>query len=252
MKWKIKKSLLRCMACEREFAEQEEYYSILEWNEEGIVRSDFCDGCFSHRPDEERRVFWRTRNREVRERKKAVNFEVLRDLFLKMNESGEEIFQEITYLLGLILIRKRLLILKDFISEEGKDFMTVRRKRGEPLIRVEVPFLNESDIASLRDRLSDLLDADLDGSLDVKELKERVSALGKREEEEDRVEPDAVDRVESDRTFGSEDAIDPESKPRIEEPADSFGEEGKTPAAPFQKAESPESKREDLAEEAPA
>lgn len=175
MEWKITKGQSRCFGCNKEFGEGEIFYSILILVKQEVNRSDFCEACFDKQDDPQKEVFWRTKNTRVVPIKKAVNFEVLRDLFFKMLEVDEKAFKDLTYLVALVLIRKRYLRLKDFITMNGRDYMAVRQKRDAPLLHVEVPLLSAEDIIELRDRLSDLLDADFDSSTEIGELRERIA-----------------------------------------------------------------------------
>jgi hypothetical protein len=108
--------------------------------------------------------------------RKTVNFEVLRGIFFKMLPVEDRIFKEMAYLLALILIRKKVIKLKEFLTREGVDCMAVRQKTGDPLFYVEVPLLKDEDIVLLRQKLSDLLEADLDDSVDVQELREKIAS----------------------------------------------------------------------------
>jgi len=172
--WKISKGRGECSGCEKIFEDKEALFSALEIEEDGVNRHDYCEDCFNKKEEKDREVFWRTRNSYVRPEKKSVNFEVLRDLFFKMLKVDEKEFKDLTYLIGLILVRKRFLQLKDFICIDGTDFMTVRVKKDDPLLNVEVPLLSEDDITILRARLSDLFDSDLDSSTEIPELRERI------------------------------------------------------------------------------
>ena len=75
------------------------------------------------------------------------------------------------YLVGLVLVRKKYLRLVDFLTSDGKDFMRVQRRRGEPSFDVEVPLLDADEIARLKDRLSELLRTDLPDEFDLSALK---------------------------------------------------------------------------------
>jgi hypothetical protein len=89
-----------------------------------------------------------------------------------------------------ILVRKRFLRLKSFVSEEGGDFMLVQQKKDAPVKKMEVPLLAEEDIVTLRDRLSDLLDADLASMLDMDELRDKLAAPPAAAIPADAIQPD--------------------------------------------------------------
>ncbi len=175
MEWKIGKGGNGCSKCNRTFENGESYFSTIIQGEIDLSRIDFCTDCFDPESVSKDVVFWKTRMLRDKTVKKSVNFEILREVFFKMREVEERVFKEMAYLLALILIRKRFLKLKDFITRDGVDCMAIRRKTGAPLIYVEVPLLNDEDIDGLREQLSQLLDTDLDGTLDINELRDRIT-----------------------------------------------------------------------------
>jgi hypothetical protein len=175
MDWKISKGGEACSKCEKPLAHGDTYYSTITLDAQLISRIDFCEECFGLEQDHPSEVFWRTKKLITGPVKKSVNFEVLRELFMSILEVKEKAFKEVAYLLALVLIRKRYLKLKDFISQDGTDYMTVRQKKDLPLIKVEVPLLKEEDIALLRGKLSDLLDADFDNSMEINELRNIIA-----------------------------------------------------------------------------
>lgn len=175
MDWKISKGGETCTKCDKPLEHGDTYYSTISVEAQLISRFDFCEECFGSEADHQSEVFWRTRKILTDPVKKSVNFEVLRELFMSILEVKEKAFKEVSYLLALVLIRKRYLKLKDFISEDGTDYMTVRQKKDMPIIKVEVPLLGEEEIAALRGKLSDLLDADFDSSMDVKDLRNIIA-----------------------------------------------------------------------------
>lgn len=176
MEWKIKQGGEECAQCKKFFIQGEEYFSTVLVEEGLLQRTDYCEACFEALDPENRASFWKTRKTQVKEVKKTVNFELLRELYFKMLTMKEKEIKELAYLIGLILVRKRFLKLKNFVSEEDGDFMLVQQKKDAPVVRMEVPLLAEEDIAVLRDRLSDLLDTDLGSMLDPHELREKFAA----------------------------------------------------------------------------
>jgi len=172
MDWNIRKGGEACTRCGAALENGAFYYSTLISLEEQLSRFDYCHACFGALPREESAVFWKARRAESGPAKKAVNFESLRELFVRMVASEERQFREMAYLLGLVLVRKRLLKLKDFVSREGRDYREVQQKADAPRLLVEVPLLDDAAIAVLRDRLSQLLDADLDNSIDIHDSKQ--------------------------------------------------------------------------------
>ena len=69
---------------------------------------------------------------------------------------------------------KKYLRLKEFITRESVDYMAVQQKKDTPLLYVEVPLLKEEDISVIRDKLSELLESDIDPVLKISELKDPI------------------------------------------------------------------------------
>jgi hypothetical protein len=179
--WKISSGQDRCSSCEREFEVDQPYFSSIAVEPGGVMRRDFCTACFAPSENADA-IFWRTRmpDRNV-EQKKMVDFAVLRELFFKMVAQGDAGFAPMAYLVGLVLVRKKYLRLMDFLTRDGKDFMRVQRRRGEPHFDVEMPLLDAEGIDQLKTRLSDLLSADLGDDFDLSRLEDSEAEAGPEE-----------------------------------------------------------------------
>lgn len=164
MEYKIRKSSYRCSRCDREFEKDEVYVSLVEIGEDELVRRDHCESCFELPEGEaaESIAFWRARRSEVPDQKKSIDFATLRELFFKMVESSNEDYRKVRYLLGLVLIRKRFIKLKEFVTEEGNDFLIVTTKQRKEPLKLEAPELHPSEFGELKERLNWLLDVDFD------------------------------------------------------------------------------------------
>ena len=181
MNWKITSPKGACTSCGRIFEENEACYSLLDMGEEGARRRDLCASCFEAGGCQEG-IFWRTRMTcKGPERRKIVDFGTLRELFFRMVSRGSPEFVPMVYLLALVLVRKKYLRLVDFISRDGKDLMRVRRRRGEPSFDVEVPLLDDDGIARLKEKLADLLSADLDDHFAPYSLKGEEELFAEKE-----------------------------------------------------------------------
>ncbi len=170
MEWKINPGKEQCGTCAYSFTAGDPYYSLLKLDEAEVLRDDLCIECFKPE-DHDDAIFWRTKMVEKDlESRKIVDFGVLRELFFKMVSHGGGAFVSMAYLIGLVLIRKRYLRLVDFVTVEDRDVMRVQRRRGEPTFDVEVPLLDTEKIASLKEKLSTLLKAELTDDFDLTRL----------------------------------------------------------------------------------
>ncbi len=175
MDWNIGRPGEECHRCRKPFDDKETYFSSVEIKNTSIHRSDYCQACFESDEEAESKVFWRTKMPESAPAKRTVNFEVLRELLYKMLDVDEQEIIELAYFIALILIRKRYLRLKDFVTEKGQDFMAVQEKKGTPVIMVKAPLVEDEDIIILRDKLGGFLDADLDSGMEISELRDVIT-----------------------------------------------------------------------------
>lgn len=151
-----------CAACQRTFEVGEPIYSCVVLEEDAPARVDRCSGCWEARDlSEEAYASWRTRHRAGDERPRPIDFRALSELFLRMAERKKPEYRKLTYLLALLLLRKRVLRLVTFVTERSSDWLVVERRPTGERLRVEAPELGQSEIAELRARLRRLLDLDL-------------------------------------------------------------------------------------------
>lgn len=168
MEYRIRKTGELCVACQKSFGPGDELYSMVLLESEQPERRDLCPACFDareQRPEQEF-AYWRTRRTGEAKQRRAVDFNTLREFFFRMSGQEGSEYRKLTYLLGLILIRKRFIRLDGMVSEDGRDFMVVTSKvRPEPL-RIEAPELATSEFGELTDRLKILLDMDFEPELE--------------------------------------------------------------------------------------
>lgn len=61
MEWEIKKSSNGCLFCNKEFSEDEEYYSALFDENNTFLRKDFCTPCWNKGKEGGPFSFWKTK-----------------------------------------------------------------------------------------------------------------------------------------------------------------------------------------------
>ncbi|MBI4881507.1 MAG: hypothetical protein HY812_17865 [Planctomycetes bacterium] len=162
MEYAITRSSGQCQRCAHPFAGGERFYSVIRLEDAAPARTDYCVPCFekSERDPERDFAFWKTRKAEGQRARPAVDFKALRDLFFRMAERCTSEYQKLTYLLGLVLIRKRVVRLEKFVSEGGADYLVATtRERPEPL-KIVAPELGREEIEELRGKLRALLEID--------------------------------------------------------------------------------------------
>ena len=111
--------------------------------------------------------FWKTRMPEKGEKKKVfVDDQVLLDIFERLADDDREDRQAFRFVLGLILLRKRLFRHESQRTEEGGDRVVwLLKPKGSPpdapLVELVNPGIGDEDILSLSEQLGDVLQGDL-------------------------------------------------------------------------------------------
>lgn len=106
--------------------------------------------------------FWQTTMPAHEQKKKLfVDDEVLCGLFERLAETTEQAKLNFRFVLGLILMRKKMLIYETSRSEEGKDIWTMRFKGREDKLDLLNPRLDEAQVAEVSQQLGQILNEEL-------------------------------------------------------------------------------------------
>ena len=141
----------------------EEFVAVLVDAGEELRRCDYCPRCWDARdPDGEEAVFsvWRCRNPEPEEpRRQLVGNESLMDLFEKLAGSDEPAKLDLRFVLGLMLMRKRLLVYdRTGAGDDGREVWTMHWKNRDDPISVVNPQLDDEKIAQVAEQLGALFE----------------------------------------------------------------------------------------------
>lgn len=159
MEWNVGKPKRICV-CGRELAENETYFAALYEQGEEFVRKDYCLPCWERAKAEGGMFsFWKTVvPPKEHKRRLFADDEVLLDFFYRLENAQEEQRRHFFYLLGLILMRKRILKFEDIERSNDQEFLLLRLPREDRVFRVPNPKLTDEQIEALKDQLSEVLD----------------------------------------------------------------------------------------------
>jgi hypothetical protein len=166
MDWKIERIRDRCATCSKPFAHDQRVVSAIALDEqERAIRRDLCGECA---PSLQRMVvWWETRFQQQAPKKKRVDFDRLLRVFEAWQKAPPKDSDALLYLITLLLVRKRFLKLVDLVSEEGREFLRLRRPGPtEQWYLAPAPLLQPADLPPLRARLEELID----GTFEEEEL----------------------------------------------------------------------------------
>ena len=170
--WKLPAGADLCACCERPLAEGELVTVCLRFAEGGPYREDRCEACGGVVEGGDV-VFWRSRRPEQGGRRPVVDYELLHEIFDVLRARTDVSSRRLAYLVGLVLVRKKVLRLRTFEVRAGREVMVVSRGKDGPPFEVPAPPLTAEDMVEVRDQLARLLRADLS---ELDELEERPAA----------------------------------------------------------------------------
>ena len=158
MEWKINKGSKGCILCNKEFCEEEEYYSALFDENDIFIRKDYCTSCWCKDKADELFSFWKTRlPKKDKPVQKFVNNEVFLDMFTRLEGKNEPNQRNLRYVLALFLIRKKIFKLKSFKKENGEEIITLYFPKENTEFNVFNPDLKDEEIEVITSEMSQLL-----------------------------------------------------------------------------------------------
>ena len=182
--WKIQKRGRACALCARQFKSEEEHYSGIVENEGRFERRDICLPCWAKKPaastapsvpapavpaapttdpapaPEAKEIFsfWKTRMPKIEQRKLediAAMVEFFKKLIEKPSEDPSR--QKVTYLMSLLLARKRRVKLAG--SKDGK--LRVEKTWDGETIEIVDPPITDAELADLRQQMESIFEMEL-------------------------------------------------------------------------------------------
>jgi hypothetical protein len=148
-----------CCKCEKPFEEQAIYHATLNETQDGFERRDYCAGCWSDQLRDESFSFWQAKVPKKEEKKHLfVDDSVLVDFFKRLTETDDEEKKSFCFVLGLILMRKRLLKYVSTEQKESGQEIWVMKLTGEAKeYRICNPQLDDAEIGKIQSELSNVL-----------------------------------------------------------------------------------------------
>ena len=152
----------QCALCQVQVEPGGPLMAGLRENATGFERVDCCLACWPEFDKSGLAAFWRTTLRQAEQKKKLfVDDEVLCQLFERLAEAQEPAKVNFRFVLGLILMRKRLLIYEDSGSRDNVETWSVRFKGREDRLELVNPRLDEAQIQDVTAQLGEILNEEL-------------------------------------------------------------------------------------------
>lgn len=151
-----------CLACQKPIAADEKFMANLRETPEGFERQDICRDCWPAFDRAGSLGFWQTVMPRAQEKKKVfVDDEVLCTLFERLADAAEPAKIHFRFVLGLILMRKRMLVYETSRTEGDREIWSVRFRGRQDLLEMLNPKLNEEQVMEVSRQLGQVLNEDL-------------------------------------------------------------------------------------------
>lgn len=163
--YNIRKTDGSCSTCEQKLEPGTEIMALVREGNEDLIREDYCCLCWKKAPKTENKeilCIWRTRiPKPVEKKKLLVDDNLLKNLFQRLAETDDESRIKFRYVLGLILMRKRILIYdRSETDGQGREVWLMRMRGQDGQQKVIDPKLDEDQISEVSKNLSEIMEGD--------------------------------------------------------------------------------------------
>jgi hypothetical protein len=152
----------KCARCAKDIGADEKFMAALLETAAGFQRLDVCAACW---PEHERKdvlAFWQAVMPRPEQKKKLfVDDTVLCELFERLAEVAEPAKVNFRFVLGLILMRKRLVVYESTRTDAGREIWTVRMRGKQENLDLLNPRLDEQQVRDVSQQLSEILQQEL-------------------------------------------------------------------------------------------
>ncbi|MBF0245742.1 MAG: hypothetical protein HQL31_10830 [Planctomycetes bacterium] len=148
---KVARTTRMCHQCRREFSRGEAYLSTLRIEEENWLRRDFCLPCHPEEKEGEL-ASWKS---EIASGKKGLKLseDAIWQVISKACKDEELRQKPATYILCLLMMRKRKLRIIRQEKRKGRSLQVFSNKSRGIELRQEIPFLSPSAFGRLREEM---------------------------------------------------------------------------------------------------
>ena len=152
----------RCLVSNRTIEPGEKFMAALRETPQGFERIDVSIESWDQFDRSNVLAFWQAVMPRAEAKKRLfVDDTVLCELFERLNDTTEPVKLNFRFVLGLILMRKRLVIYESTRSEPDRETWRVRLKGRDDSIDLLNPRLNEQQIVEVSQQLNQVLSEEL-------------------------------------------------------------------------------------------
>lgn len=148
-----------CAACAKAFAPGARFVAAIVVREERFVREDRCEACGASVP-EDAISRWTARRPADAKGPRRLDFDSLLELFIRMDGRTDEPSLRLRWIVGLLLMRRRLLSVVGRRVDDGRETLVLKPRGDDKTYEVADPGLDDDAAEALRDDLSRIFDLD--------------------------------------------------------------------------------------------
>lgn len=151
----------RCV-CGRELVPGDKFVAAVRETPIGLERVDVGSECWEAFDKKDLLAYWQTVMHRAEEKKKLfVDDQVLCTLFERLADATEQAKVQFRFVLGLILLRKRMVVYESTRREGDRDVWVVRMKGKDEHLDLIDPKLNEQQVTEVSQQLGQILNEEL-------------------------------------------------------------------------------------------
>src|SRR5437016_6404335 len=152
--YEVARPLGKCAVTGEPIQQGEKFMAALRETASGFERVDVSTNAWPQFDRKDIVAFWQATMPALEQKKKLfVDDEVLCDLFERLKDTTEPPKLNFRFVLGLILMRKKMLAYENSRTEDGKDIWVVRFKGREDKLDLLNPKLDEAQVAEVSQQL---------------------------------------------------------------------------------------------------
>ena len=160
--YEVARPLGKCHVTDQPIAAGEKFMAALRETPMGFERVDVSMSAWAEFDRKDVIAFWQATMPALEQKKKLfVDDEVLCDLFERLKDTTEPPKLNFRFVLGLILMRKKMLVYDESRVEDGKDIWVVHFKGREDKLDLLNPKLDEAQVTEVSTQLGQILNEEI-------------------------------------------------------------------------------------------
>ncbi|MBG87944.1 MAG: hypothetical protein CMO80_13720 [Verrucomicrobiales bacterium] len=163
--WNIQSRAHLCGECGNGFEDKQAYRTILWSDEAEYARLDLCDACWeekyqegSARPDGFLSAWRGVYQAPPPAPPEAIQKETAEGLLRKLLELNDPVYLNASYILAVMLERKRVLKVKDEFREEGRRILVYEHPKNGDVFTIPDPELQLTELDVVQKQVADLME----------------------------------------------------------------------------------------------